>query len=235
MTLLDVRELDAGYPSVPVLHQVSLEVRPSQLVALLGHNGAGKSTCLKAIFGMIRPTAGVIDFADASIASRSASSNAASGMAMVPQGVGVFGKLSVRENLRLGVWARGGRQNRHTDDDYEEVLEHFPMLKDRLNESAGRLSGGQRQMVSISRALLSKPSLLLLDEPSVGLAPVVVEHVLKVLRTLADGGLGILLVEQNVRQSLSVADYAYVLKGGRIVLGANPDAIDDHEQLWQLF
>lgn len=236
MSLLAVRGISSGYGKLEVLHDVSVAVERGQLVTLLGHNGAGKSTLLKSIYGLLRPRAGEISYDGRQISGSSPESVAAQGLALVPQGVGVFSKLSVRDNLRLGFWnARGKRRGRVSDEDFAPALEHFPVLWDRLDEPAGRLSGGQRQMVSISRAVLANPSMLLLDEPSVGLAPVIVEQVLRVLRRLADDGLAIILVEQNVRQSLSVSDYTYVLKSGRVVLGSRPKELDSPERLWELF
>jgi branched-chain amino acid transport system ATP-binding protein len=236
LSLLTVRGVRSGYGKLEVLHDVSVAVERGQLVTLLGHNGAGKSTLLKSIYGLLRLRSGEIRYDGRQISGTSPVNVAAQGLALVPQGVGVFSKLSVRDNLRLGFWNNREKQkDRAADEDFAPALEHFPALWDRLDEPAGRLSGGQRQMVSISRALLAMPSMLLLDEPSVGLAPVIVEQVLRVLRTLADGGMAIMLVEQNVRQSLSVSDYTYVLKSGRIVLDSPPQEIDSPERLWELF
>ena len=206
--------LHAGYGRVAVLHGVSLSVQPDELVTLIGPNGAGKTTVLKAIVGLVRPARGTVTFGGASLVGRDPADVVARGVALVPQGRMVFQSLTVRENLRLGAYradpaAAGPR--------LETVLAAFPALRDRLGQLGGTLSGGQQQMLAIARALMSNPALLLLDEPSTGLAPTIVESIFRTLGDLHRRGTMILLVEQNAHIALELASRAYVLEQGAIV------------------
>ncbi|MFM9884141.1 MAG: ABC transporter ATP-binding protein [Burkholderiales bacterium] len=212
--MLTCEGLHAGYGRVNVLHGVSLSVQPEELVALIGPNGAGKTTVLNAIVGLLRPTQGAVTFRGASLVGRDPADVVAHGIALVPQGRMVFHSLSVRENLRLGAYraAPGAAAPR-----LEKVLESFPALRDLLGKQGGTLSGGQQQMLAIARALMSNPALLILDEPSTGLAPQIVESICKTLSDLRRDGTMILLVEQNAHIALELASRAYVLEQGSIV------------------
>jgi branched-chain amino acid transport system ATP-binding protein len=206
--------LYAGYGAVAVLHGVSLAVRPDELVALIGPNGAGKTTVLNAIVGLLRPARGTVTFAGASLVGRDPADVVARGVALVPQGRMVFQSLTVRENLRLGAYRAPAAE---VAPRHEAVLAAFPALRDRLDQLGGTLSGGQQQMLAIARALMSNPALLLLDEPSTGLAPTIVESIFRTLGELHRGGTMILLVEQNAHVALELASRAYVLEQGSIV------------------
>jgi len=206
--------LHVGYGRVDVLHGVSLAVRPDELVALIGPNGAGKTTALKTIVGLLRPTTGGVTFEGASLVGRDPADIVGRGIALVPQGRMIFQTLTVQENLRLGAYrAATGEIGRRM----EAVLAAFPALSERLGQLGGTLSGGQQQMLAIARALMSSPALLMLDEPSTGLAPTIVESIFRTLNDLHRGGTMILLVEQNAHIALELASRAYVLEQGSIV------------------
>lgn len=235
--LLEVADVHAGYGNVPVLRGVSLSVRPAEVVALLGHNGAGKTTLLRAVYGLITVWKGRIAFDGQDVHTPAGALAARRGMALVPQGKGVFGGLTVGENLRLGLWASGLRdKDPEARRRLERVFGYLPVLRNRWNERCRALSGGQQQLVSIGRALLVQPRLLLLDEPSVGLAPIMVEQTMELVGRLRDEErLGVVLVEQNVRQALTIADRVAVLKNGRIIRTGEPAELGVAEQLWALF
>jgi branched-chain amino acid transport system ATP-binding protein len=227
MTMLTIQGLRAGYGRVEVLHDVRLEIAQRQIVALIGANGAGKTTLLKTISGLIRPAAGVIAFEGRDIARRPAHKIVALGISHVPEGRAILKRMSVLENLRMGAYVR-------TDSDIEAdiaaVMARFPVLAERRYQPAGTLSGGEQQMLAIARALVARPRLLLMDEPSLGLAPKLVTGIFLTLRQLREEGKTILLVEQNARQALQVADYAYVMERGRIVLaGTGASLLDTPE------
>ncbi len=219
--------LHVQYGRVPVLHDISLVVRPDELVALIGPNGAGKTTTLATIVGLLRPARGSVSFGGKTLVGLDAAEIVAGGIALVPQGRMIFQSLTVRENLRLGAYRTidaGTLQARQ-----EFVLSIFPALKDRLHQPGGTLSGGEQQMLAIGRALMSDPSLLLLDEPSTGLAPKLVESIFRTLFDLHRQGTMILLVEQNARIALSLATRGYIMEAGTIVAegpaaGLNADA-----------
>jgi branched-chain amino acid transport system ATP-binding protein len=207
----------AYYGRLTVLRGVSVEVAPGQVVALLGSNGAGKSTLLRTIMGFIpdQPEKGTIEIAGRRTNGWDPEDIAALGVAYIPEGRGIFPELTVEENLRLGAYRRGLRGS---GADVDALETRFPILKERRRQRAGTLSGGEQQMLALARALLGRPRLLLLDEPSLGLAPKIVTEVFRVIREIHADGTAILLVEQNARQALAVADYGYVLESGRIVL-----------------
>jgi len=216
--MLTLRDVHAGYGSATVLHGVSLDVAPGETVALVGANGAGKSTLLKTISGLVRVRAGEIALDGTSLAAVPPSRRVARGIAHVPEGRDVFGGLTVAENLRLGAYAvrrdaDAGELERRLDD----VLERFPVLRDRLDRPAAELSGGQQQMLAIGRGLMARPRLLLLDEPSLGLSPPLVERIFAIIRDLRGAGIAVLIAEQNARMTLAVADRGYVLENGSIV------------------
>ncbi|MBI4275756.1 MAG: ABC transporter ATP-binding protein [Rhizobiales bacterium] len=211
--MLSVKDLRSGYGRIEALHGVSIEVEASEIVTLVGGNGAGKTTLLRAISGVQPITAGEIRFEDARIERSAAHSRVARGIAQVPEGRQLFAPLTVEDNLALGAWSR---RNTDVAAELSYVYEHFPMLSEMRRTPAGMLSGGQQQMLAIARALMAKPRLLLLDEPSMGLAPILVDQILLVVRELKRRGLTILLVEQNARAALAIADRGYVIETGQI-------------------
>ena len=217
---LVVRDLTAGYGGVPALHGVSLEVRPGEMVALLGANGAGKSTLLRTVSGLLRASRGSVEFQGSAIEVRPAHEIVRKGMAHVPEGRRLFGRLSVRDNLLLGAY--GQRDSAARDEGLARVHALFPVLAERDAQTASTLSGGEQQMLAIGRALMSRPSMLLLDEPSIGIAPKLVTRIFEALREINQRGVTILVVEQNVRAALAHANRAYVLQTGRVVAEGAP-------------
>jgi len=217
---LVVRDLTAGYGGVPALHGVSLEVRPGEMVALLGANGAGKSTLLRTVSGLLRASCGSVAFQGSAIERRPAHEIVRKGMAHVPEGRRLFGRLSVRDNLLLGAY--GQRDSAARDEGLARVHALFPVLAERDAQIASTLSGGEQQMLAIGRALMSRPSMLLLDEPSIGIAPKLVTRIFEALREINRRGVTILVVEQNVRAALAHANRAYVLQTGRVVAEGAP-------------
>ncbi len=215
MVLLDVEKLDAQYGRIRALDGVSLHVHEGEIVTLIGANGAGKTTTLRAISGLIRPTRGVIRFAGDDLAKRSPDAIVRLGIGHSPEGRRVFARMTVGENLELGAFSRTSRHE--IGADFERVLMTFPRLRERLQQKAGTLSGGEQQMLAIARALMSRPRLLLLDEPSLGLSPILVQTIFGVIRDINAGGTTILLIEQNARQALAVANRGYVMEVGKIV------------------
>jgi branched-chain amino acid transport system ATP-binding protein len=214
--LLQVHDLSVKYGAIEVLHQVDLAVEQGQIATLIGANGAGKSTILRTISGLLRPSGGSISFAGRPISALPPHRIVHMGIAQVPEGRGIFANLSVAENLRLGGYIRTDPAEMARDRERALVL--FPVLKERLQQNAGTLSGGEQQMLAIARALIARPQLLLLDEPSLGLAPQIVQTIFQIIREINNRGTTILLVEQNAHQALGVAHDAYVLEVGRIVM-----------------
>jgi branched-chain amino acid transport system ATP-binding protein len=210
MTLV-LKDIDAGYGRAQVLHKVSVTVGAGEIVALIGPNGAGKTTLLRAATGMISPSGGAVHLGDRALTGRSIEQIALAGIAHVPEGRRLFPGLTVRDNLRLGAW-------RTRDEDMTNVLGLFPRLKERLNQVAGSMSGGEQQMCAIARALMSRPEMLLIDELSLGLAPLLVEEIMSRLIAVAAEGTGVLLVEQDAGYALEIAQRAYVLENGKVVL-----------------
>ena len=216
---LKVEALGAGYGKLSILHDVSLEVAAGEIVTVVGSNGAGKTTLLRAVNGILKPTAGRVTLEGTDITGRPTGRMAALGLTHVPENRLCFPSLSVRDNLDLGAWTRRGK------GDLDAVLELFPRLQPRLGQAAGTLSGGEQQMVAIGRGLMADPKAILLDEPSIGLAPKVVAEIMKVLTRLRERGLAVLLVEQNVRASFGIADRAVVMQRGRVVLEGTPSEL----------
>jgi branched-chain amino acid transport system ATP-binding protein len=217
--MLKILNLESGYGSLRVLKGLSLHVSPGEAVAILGANGAGKSTLLKTIVGNIKLNAGQIIFNKVTLNGQSSEKIVGFGCSLVPEGRHVFSTLTVRENLILGAYLRWRTDTKENiEKSLQEVYELFSILKERENQLAGTLSGGQQQMLAIGRALMSKPVLLMMDEPSLGAAPLVVRDIYKAIATLKSKGLTILLVEQNARIALTIADRGYVLETGQIVL-----------------
>jgi branched-chain amino acid transport system ATP-binding protein len=214
--LLEVKDLEAGYGDVQVVWGVTFSVSAGEIATLVGGNGAGKTTTLKAISGVVRSRRGQILFDGKDITRSPSHRIAALGIAHVPEGRGLFPLMTVHENLELGLISAGARANRAQS--FERVFALFPKLKDRQNQQAGTLSGGEQQMAAIARGLMALPRLLILDEPSLGLAPIVVKEMFETIQTINSEGTTVLLVEQNVQQSLALAARAYVLENGRVVL-----------------
>jgi branched-chain amino acid transport system ATP-binding protein len=219
--VLVVRDLHAGYRDVPVLRGVSLTVGAGEIVALVGANGAGKTTTLRTIAGLLTPSSGEIQFAGARIGGVPAHEVVGRGLVLTPEGRKIFPSLTVRENLDLGGYLPGARSRRPASRD--RVMALFPILRDRQRQAAGTLSGGEQQMLAIARSLMSEPRLLMLDEPSLGLAPLIVDRILDVIAAINRDGTPVLLVEQNVHRALALATRAYVLEQGAVTLtGAGP-------------
>lgn len=205
----------AGYGRVPVLREVTLRVAPGAVVALLGANGAGKSTVMKTVAGLVKPSSGRITLGGEVVSGLSPRNVVNRSLSLVPEGREVFAQLTVYENLRMGSYLRRGYAEVRADE--ARVLELFPILKERLKQKAGTLSGGEQQMLAIGRALMSRPTVMLLDEPSMGLAPLLVKEIFRIIRQIHELGTTVLLVEQNARMALDVADYAYVMETGCVV------------------
>jgi branched-chain amino acid transport system ATP-binding protein len=235
MALLEVAGLEAGYGKKTVLQGVSFHVDEGEVVALLGHNGAGKSTTLKAILGLLPARAGQVRFGGAAWANGDPAENVRRGLALVPQGRGVFPDLTVLENLALGAYTQSDRAA--TLGRMDEILELFPILAERRTQQVGTMSGGQQQMVAVGTALMQRPRLMMMDEPSIGLAPVLVQRVLETaVQINRRFGTAIVLVEQNIKTALGMARRAYVMKSGRIVL-EKPAAelLAAPESWWELY
>jgi branched-chain amino acid transport system ATP-binding protein len=226
--LLALKDVDTYYGEIHILQQVSIEVGEGELVCLLGGNASGKSTTLKTILGIVRPRRGAVELAGEDVTGRTTSYRIARGIAIVPENRRLFAPMTVYENLEMGAYLRG-------KDGFDEALERvfglFPVLKDRRKQLAGTLSGGEQQMVAMGRALMSQPKLLLMDEPSMGLAPILVERNFEIIQQVHEAGVAVLVVEQNANVSLSIADRGYVLQTGRIVLADTAKALLANEDL----
>ena len=232
--MLRVQELHAGYGASQVLNGVSLEVKAGTVVALIGANGAGKTTTMRAVSGLIHPTQGEVTLDGKAVTSLGAAQIARLGLAHSPEGRKVFGPLSVEDNLLLGAYTRLPRffgYNSEAQKGLDRVYEMFPRLKERRNQQSGTLSGGEQQMLAIGRALMANPKVMLLDEPSMGLAPVIVQEVFRIIRQLKDNGITLLLVEQFARSALEVADYAYVMERGRVAVEGTPAQLAQDERM----
>jgi branched-chain amino acid transport system ATP-binding protein len=213
---LEVKNLSAQYGLVPAIDNISLSVKKGSVTTLIGANGAGKSTVIKAICGLVKPSAGTVELFGETVTGLSPDQMVTRGLAVVPEGRRLFGSMTVLENLELGAYARNDETE--IKEDLTRILDLFPDLKDRLAEPAKSFSGGQQQMIAVARALMSAPRILLLDEPTVGLSPVFVDRIAKIIRDISSRGVDILLVEQNVQVALSISDYGYVLENGRVSL-----------------
>ena len=217
--MLDVRSLEAGYTERPVLKSVDLLVGDGEVVAVLGANGAGKTTLLRTLSGLLRARKGHVQFRDRDISRMAPHEIVGQGISMVPEGRQVFSRLTIMENLRLGAYLVEDKAQ--VKKDLDRVFELFPRLAERVGQSAGSLSGGEQQMLAMGRALMSRPRLLLLDEPSMGLAPLLVAQIYRIVSTINEQGTAVLVVEQNARMALKVARRAYVMETGSIVLGGS--------------
>ena len=217
---LHLENLDVSYGAIQALRGVDVTVNQGEIVTLIGANGAGKSTLLRAASGMVRAKSGRVEFLGEDISRLSIASIVSRGLIHCPEGRRIFANMTVKENLELGAYLRSDKQG--IADDYERALTYFPRLRERLAQSAGTLSGGEQQMLAIGRSLMSRPKLLMLDEPSLGLAPILVQEIFRIIVTInAESGTSILLVEQNANQALAVANRAYVLETGTITLSGN--------------
>lgn len=226
MALLEIDDIHVFYDKIEALKGISLVVDQGKIITLVGGNGAGKSTTLRAISGLLHPRHGTIRFDGRVLAGMGAHDIASIGVVHVPEGRRIFGRLTVSENLDMGAFTR--RDRRAIGEDKEQMLVLFPRLRERLKQVAGTLSGGEQQMLAAARALMARPRVLLMDEPSMGLAPMLVEQVFETIKRINAQGMTILLVEQNAPMALGIADHGYVLESGRIVLeGAGRDLLDD--------
>jgi branched-chain amino acid transport system ATP-binding protein len=222
--LLELDAVDTYYGPIHILQGLSLTVSPGELVCLLGGNASGKSTTLKTVLGIVRPRSGRVRFAGEDVTDRPTSYRIGKGLAIVPENRRLFGPMTVLENLQMGAYLTGGGE----PHDYERVYSLFPLLYERRSQLAGTLSGGEQQMVAMARALMSRPKLMLMDEPSMGLAPILVERSFEIIQQVHEAGVAVLVVEQNANVSLSIADRGYVLSTGRLVLeGKAADLLAD--------
>lgn len=227
--MLKIENIDVYYDKIHAIKNVSFEVHEGEVVSLIGANGAGKTTILKTISKLMEPAHGVILFDDQPLSKLAPHQMIYLGMAHVPEGRRVFAKMTVEENLYMGAYIRKDKE--HIQKDLERVFEYFPRLKERIHQPAGTLSGGEQQMLAIGRALMSKPKLLLMDEPSMGLAPLLVKEIFNIIQEIKKSGTTILLVEQNANQALQIADRAYVLETGKITMSGDAKALLSDESI----
>jgi branched-chain amino acid transport system ATP-binding protein len=231
--LLEAKDLHVAYGAILALQGISFHIEEGEIVTLIGANGAGKSTILRTISGLLRPVRGDILFHDRSLVTVAAEGIVRLGISQVPEGRQIFSKLTVRENLEMGAYTR--RNKREIQESMERVFQSFPRLKERLAQAGGTLSGGEQQMLAMGRGLMSRPTLLLLDEPSMGLAPILVEEIFNIIQTINSQGTSILLVEQNAAMALSVAHRGYVLETGRVVLEGKAQDLLENPQVQEAY
>ena len=224
--LVDVRQLVIRYGAIAAVQGIDLRIGAGEAIAIVGPNGAGKTSLLSAIAGIVRPAAGTIDLGGRSLAGFALSDVVRQGVALVPEGRNIFGSLTVMENLRLGATVR---RDESVSPDIDKVFRDFPILGERRDQPAGQLSGGEQQMLAIARAMLSRPRLLMLDEPSLGLAPAIVDKVYELMRQIRDQGVSLLVVEQNASRAFALADRACVMNGGVFTLAGAPAEIERHD------
>jgi branched-chain amino acid transport system ATP-binding protein len=234
--MLKIRNVETWYDLIRALHGISFEIREGDIVALLGSNGAGKSTTLKTIMRLLeddQPEKGAIEFRGERIDRKDTEEIVRMGLSYVPEGREVFPELTVHENIRLGAYTRGDKGK--IGEDMDRVLKHFPVLRERKNQEAGYLSGGEQQMLAIARALMSRPKLLMLDEPSLGLSPLLTKDIFQIIQDINREGVTILLVEQNVNMALKHAHYAYLMENGRIVRADRPEVLREDEDVKEFY
>ena len=227
--MLSIQKIDVFYGNIQALREVSLEVEKGEIVSLIGANGAGKSTTLKAISGLVHPKNGTITFEGTDITHKPAQDIVKLRISQVPEGRRTFARMTVQENLELRAYLRKDKEG--IKNSFERIFERFPILKERRFQKAGTLSGGEQQMLAMGRALMSQPKLLLLDEPSMGLAPMLVQEIFNIIKEINEAGTTILLVEQNANMALSIAHKAYVLETGRIVLSGTAKELQESEEV----
>ena len=233
MALLEVHDLHAGYGKMEILHGITLKVEPGQIVSIIGPNGAGKSTVFKSIFGLLPVRQGRVTFAGEEVTNRSPEALLRQGMTFVPQGRNVFPLMTVEENLLLGAYIR--KRSPELLEEVQRVYETFPILREKRTARAGDLSGGQQQMLEMGRSLLLQPKLILLDEPTLGLAPLVFKEIFRIIEGLRQRGQTILMVEQNAAKALEISDYAYVLELGKNRYEGSGEAIRNDERVKRLY
>ena len=224
-TLLSIKNLHIGYGGIQAVKGIDIHVEQGELVTLIGANGAGKTTTLKAITGLLKPTAGTIEYDGKNIVGEPTYKIASQGLVLVPEGRGVFPGLTITENLQMGAYSRSRHERASIAEDIEHKFSLFPRLKERAKQTAGTLSGGEQQMLAISRALMARPKLLLLDEPSMGLAPIMVQKIFEVVREVSRRGVTILLIEQNAKLALQVSQRGYVMDGGIVTLSGDSKSL----------
>ena len=229
MAMLEVKDLEVSYGMIQAIKGISFEVNQGEVIALIGANGAGKTTILHTVTGLLAPKAGKILFEGRDITKVPAHKIVSMGMAHVPEGRRVFAQLSVYENLKMGAYTRKDKQE--IEETLEHVYQRFPRLKERRNQMAGTLSGGEQQMLAMGRALMSKPKIILMDEPSMGLSPIFVNEIFDIIREVSASGTTVLLVEQNAKKALAIADRAYVLETGKIALSGNADKLMNDDSI----
>ncbi|HCU80926.1 MAG TPA: ABC transporter ATP-binding protein [Chloroflexi bacterium] len=227
--ILELRNIDTYYGQIQVLRQVNISMPAGEITCLLGGNASGKSTTLRTILGMVTPSQGSIHFRGERIEGISTTELVKLGVSMVPENRRIFGRMTVRENLEMGAFLRKDRKE--IEKDIERVLNLFPRLRERLKQLGGTMSGGEQQMLAMARALMSRPSLLLMDEPSMGLSPLFVQQIFKIIQEINEQGTTIFMVEQNANMALSIADYGYVLQTGKIVLNDTAQNLRDNKMM----
>ena len=225
--LLEMKNVNTFYGRIPMLMGVSIKINQGEVVCVLGANGAGKTTLLKTILGMVKADSGSIIFDDKDMTNQPTHKIIEAGVAIAAAGVGTFPKMSVDDNLRMGAYYV--KDKKYIEERLEEVYQSFPVLKERLQQKAGTLSGGERTMLSLARALLSSPKIIMMDEPSLGLAPILVEETFEIVHKLREEGKTILLVEQNAEKALGVSDYGYIIQKGQIIMGDEIEALRNSE------
>lgn len=230
--MLNIKGLSTSYGSIKAIKEIDLDVPQGSIVSLIGANGAGKTTTMKSLVGLLKPQAGQVKFLAQEIRGLAPHKIVSLGISLVPEGRSILSGMTVLENLEMGAYQR---KDNDVQGDLKKVFERFPILEERRQQLGGTLSGGQQQMLAIGRALMAKPKLLLLDEPSMGLAPLVVADIFRVIQEINAEGTTILLVEQNVRQALKIADYAYVLETGKIVLHGKADEVAKNPRVMEAY
>ncbi|MFY3791797.1 ABC transporter ATP-binding protein [Ureibacillus sp. MALMAid1270] len=220
--MLKLTNVETFYGQIQALKGINLEVHEGKIITLLGANGAGKSTTMKTIAGLLKPKNGTVEFMGDNVTGLRPDQLLRKGISLVPEGRAILTSMTVLENLEMGAYQR---KDKDVKNDIEDVIKRFPILKERQTQMAGTLSGGQQQMLAIARALLSKPKLLLLDEPSMGLAPLIVADIFKIIKEIKEAGTTVLLVEQNAKQALKIADYGYVMETGKIIIEGNAESL----------
>lgn len=231
--MLSIRGLSTSYGQIKAIRNLSLDVEEGKIVALIGANGAGKTTTMKTIAGLLNPDQGKITFQGQSVEGWKPHKLVQAGLSLVPEGRAILGQMTVLENLEMGAYQRNDQAG--IKDDMEKMMTWFPILRERLSQLGGTMSGGQQQMLAIARALMSRPKLLLLDEPSMGLAPIVVSDIFRVIKQINQEGTTVLIVEQNVKQALKIADYGYVLEAGQIVYEGTGESLLTDEKVKEAY